>query len=48
MYIFLYLFLVSECISQAEVNNHLELGKQFLARGQLGDALTQYHAAVGQ
>lgn len=32
--------------SRSEVENHLELGKQFLARGQLADALTHYHAAV--
>ncbi|XP_039765480.1 dnaJ homolog subfamily C member 3 [Pararge aegeria] len=36
----------SECSSQAEVNKHLELGRDFLARGQLSDALTHYHAAV--
>lgn len=32
--------------SPADVENHLELGKEFLARGQLADALTHYHAAV--
>ncbi|XP_017784757.1 PREDICTED: dnaJ homolog subfamily C member 3 isoform X2 [Nicrophorus vespilloides] len=37
---------VCEAVSQAEISNHLELGKQFLARGQLSDALTHYHAAV--
>lgn len=31
-----------------DINNHLELGKEFLARGQLSDALTHYHAAVGK
>lgn len=31
-----------------DINNHLELGKDFLARGQLSDALTHYHAAVGK
>ncbi|XP_045502734.1 dnaJ homolog subfamily C member 3 [Colias croceus] len=37
----------SECTStQAEVNKHLELGRDFLSRGQLSDALTHYHAAV--
>ncbi|XP_045760276.1 dnaJ homolog subfamily C member 3 [Maniola jurtina] len=36
----------SDCSSQAEVNKHLELGRDFLARGQLSDALTHYHAAV--
>lgn len=32
--------------NQADIENHLELGKEFLARGQLADALTHYHAAV--
>lgn len=32
--------------SHADIENHLELGKEFLARGQLSDALTHYHAAV--
>ncbi|XP_045514469.1 dnaJ homolog subfamily C member 3 [Pieris brassicae] len=36
----------SECTTQAEVNKHLELGRDFLSRGQLSDALTHYHAAV--
>lgn len=36
----------SECTTQADVNKHLELGRDFLARGQLSDALTHYHAAV--
>ncbi|XP_063890715.1 dnaJ homolog subfamily C member 3 [Helicoverpa armigera] len=36
----------SECATPAEVNKHLELGRDFLARGQLSDALTHYHAAV--
>lgn len=36
----------SECATQSEVNKHLELGRDFLARGQLSDALTHYHAAV--
>lgn len=36
----------SEATSPAEVNKHLELGRDFLARGQLADALTHYHAAV--
>jgi len=34
--------------SPADIENHLELGKEFLARGQLSDALTHYHAAVGK
>lgn len=39
---------VSESATPAEVNKHLELGRDFLARGQLSDALTHYHAAVGK
>ncbi|KAJ8979522.1 hypothetical protein NQ317_004126 [Molorchus minor] len=37
---------VSECATQSEIDKHLELGKEYLARGQLGDALSQYHSAV--
>ncbi|XP_012259712.1 dnaJ homolog subfamily C member 3 [Athalia rosae] len=33
-------------VSQAEIDRHLELGREFLARGQLQDALSHYHAAV--
>lgn len=40
--------IVSDCATPAEVNKHLELGRDFLARGQLSDALTHYHAAVGE
>jgi DnaJ homolog subfamily C member 3 len=36
----------AESTSQAEIERHLELGRDFLARGQLQDALTHYHAAV--
>lgn len=32
--------------SQAEIDRHLEMGRDLLARGQLSDALTHYHAAV--
>lgn len=39
---------VSECATPAEVSKHLDLGRDFLARGQLSDALTHYHAAVGE
>ena len=35
-------------VTQLEVNRHLELGRDFLAKGQLQDALLQYHAAVGK
>ena len=33
---------------QSEVEQHLEMGKKLLAAGQLADALSHYHAAVGQ
>ncbi|EAT48083.1 AAEL000807-PA [Aedes aegypti] len=36
----------SVAASQAEIDRHLEMGRDFLARGQLSDALTHYHAAV--
>lgn len=40
-------FEASESASNSgDVENHLELGKEFLARGHLADALTHYHAAV--
>ncbi|TKR72459.1 hypothetical protein L596_019898 [Steinernema carpocapsae] len=32
--------------SKAEIERHLEMGKQFLAKGQFSDALTHYHAAI--
>ncbi|XP_037949949.1 dnaJ homolog subfamily C member 3 [Teleopsis dalmanni] len=32
--------------NKADIENHLEMGKDLLARGQLADALTHYHAAV--
>ena len=31
----------------ADVDHHLELGKKLLAAGQLTEALSHYHAAVG-
>ncbi|XP_053978717.1 dnaJ homolog subfamily C member 3 [Hylaeus anthracinus] len=33
-------------VTQLEIDRHLELGKEFLAKGQLQDALSHYHAAV--
>ncbi|CAD1474387.1 unnamed protein product, partial [Heterotrigona itama] len=33
-------------VSQLEIDRHLELGREFLAKGQLQDALSHYHAAV--
>ena len=40
-------FLVVGSVSQAEIAKHLEYGREFLAKGQLQDALSHYHAAVG-
>lgn len=36
----------AETASRSEIENHLELGRELLARGQLSDALSHYHAAV--
>ncbi|KHN88257.1 DnaJ -like protein subfamily C member 3 [Toxocara canis] len=38
-------FPVIQC-GQSEVERHLEMGKQFLSKGQFADALTHYHAAI--
>lgn len=37
---------VTDGASQADINKHLEIGREFLSRGQYQDALTHYHAAV--
>ncbi|XP_015111996.1 dnaJ homolog subfamily C member 3 [Diachasma alloeum] len=37
---------VGGSVSQAEVDRHLEQGREFLAMGKLQDALTEYHSAV--
>ncbi|KAF7273260.1 hypothetical protein GWI33_014025 [Rhynchophorus ferrugineus] len=37
---------VSESLSQSEIERHLELGKQYLSKGQLADALSHYHSAI--
>lgn len=42
------MFLGAECGVNADVEKHLELGKKLLAAGQLADALSQFHAAVGR
>jgi len=34
--------------SSVSVESYLENGRKLLAAGQLADALTQYHAAVGK
>lgn len=36
------------CDQSSEVEKHLEMGRLMLARNQLQDALTHYHAAVGE
>ncbi|KAL6434306.1 hypothetical protein ACFW04_006025 [Cataglyphis niger] len=33
-------------VSQLEIDKHLDYGREFLAKGQLQDALSHYHAAV--
>lgn len=33
---------------QAEVDSHLEMGRKLLAAGQLAEALSHYHSAVGE
>jgi len=35
-------------LSSVEVQRHLDQGKRLLSAGQLNDALTHYHAAVGK
>lgn len=45
VYFFIELF-TKGAESTSEVERHLEMGRDFLARGQLGDALSHYHAAV--
>ena len=37
----------ANCMSSQEVEQHLEMGKKLLAVGQLADALTQFHSAIG-
>jgi hypothetical protein len=39
---------VSDSTSEIDVNKHLEMGRDLLSRGQLQDALSHYHAAVGE
>ena len=39
------MFLSAQSV-QDDIDNHLALGKKFLAAGQLSDALSHYHAAV--
>lgn len=34
--------------AQAEIEHHLEMGRKLLAAGQLAEALSHYHSAVGK
>lgn len=34
--------------TQAEIEQHLEMGRKLLAAGQLAEALSHYHSAVGK
>ena len=34
--------------ASADVDHHLEMGKRLLAAGQLTEALSHYHSAVGK
>lgn len=36
------------CVSQSEIEQHLNLGMQMLTKGQYSDALSHFHAAVGK
>jgi len=36
------------CASQSDIDQHLSLGMQLLARGQYSDALSHFHAAIGK
>lgn len=36
------------CGKDGSLENHLEMGKKLLAAGQLADALSHFHAAIGQ
>lgn len=41
------LLLGAEGDASANVDHHLEMGKKLLAAGQLTEALSHYHSAVG-
>jgi hypothetical protein len=45
---FFFFFAGSDSASQSEINKHLAMGRDLLSRGQLQDALSHYHAAVGE
>lgn len=37
-----------KCGRDGSVDHHMEMGKKLLAAGQLADALSHFHAAVGE
>lgn len=37
-----------KCGRDGSVDNHMEMGRKLLAAGQLADALSHFHAAVGK
>ena len=37
-----------DCVSKTDIDQHLTLGMQLLARGQYSDALSHFHAAIGK
>ena len=37
-----------KCGRDGSVDHHMEMGKKLLAAGQLADALSHFHAAVGK
>lgn len=47
-YVLSFFVIVCGTTSQSEVDKHLEMGRDLLSRGQLQDALSHYHAAVGE
>lgn len=44
----LFIFLGVKCGKDGSVDSHMEMGKKLLAAGQLADALSHFHAAVGK
>ena len=44
---FFYFLIGAEGNASADVDHHLEMGKRLLAAGQLTEALSHYHSAIG-
>ena len=36
------------CATKAEVDQHLQMGMQLIAKGQYSDALSHFHSAIGK